>query len=313
MIIVTGGAGFIGSNLVHALNGAGHRDILIVDDLTDARKHLNLSGAGFTDYMDKDELPTRFASLGKIDAVFHQGACAVTTEQDGQYMMRVNYSYSRDLLHQCLGRKVPFIYASSAAVYGHGSTPFTESEAHERPLNVYGFSKLAFDQHVRALLAKAESPVTGLRYFNVYGPREGHKGDMASVIFKMVGQHARAEPLKLFSGSERFRRDFIHVDDIVSVNLHFLRRPQSGIYNCGTGIARSFRDLGEAVLSQLQGAAIKEIEMPPALERQYQKFTCSDNSRLLATGYNAQFLSLEAGIEKYVAELARSGALAKLA
>jgi ADP-L-glycero-D-manno-heptose 6-epimerase len=303
MIIVTGGAGFIGSNLVHALNDAGHDDILIVDDLTDARKHLNLSGARFTDYMDRDELPSHFASLGKIDAVFHQGACAVTTEQDGRYMMRVNYTYSRDLLHQCLSHKVPFIYASSAAVYGHGSTPFTESEAHEKPLNVYGFSKLAFDQHVRALLAKAESPVTGLRYFNVYGPRENHKGDMASVIFKMVGAHAGGEPLKLFSGSERFRRDFIHVDDIVAVNLHFLRRPQSGIYNCGTGVARSFRDLGEAVLSQLPGATIEEIEMPPSLERQYQKFTCSDNSRLLATGYNAQFLSLEAGVEKYVAKL----------
>ncbi|MBK1868534.1 ADP-glyceromanno-heptose 6-epimerase [Aestuariivirga sp. YIM B02566] len=303
MIIVTGGAGFIGSNLVHALNDTGHDDILIVDDLTDARKHLNLSGARFTDYMDKDELPSRFASLGKVDAVFHQGACAVTTEQDGRYMMRVNYTYSRDLLHQCLGTKVPFIYASSAAVYGHGSTPFTEAPAHEKPLNVYGFSKLTFDQHVRALLAKAESPVTGLRYFNVYGPRENHKGDMASVIFKMVDAHARGEPLKLFSGSERFRRDFIHVDDIAAVNLHFLRRPLSGIYNCGTGVARSFRDLGEAVQGQLPGATIKEIEMPPSLERQYQKFTCSDNSRLLATGYNAQFLSLEAGVAKYVAKL----------
>lgn len=312
MIIVTGGAGFIGSNLVHALNAAGHDDILIVDDLTDARKHLNLSGARFTDYMDKDEFPSRFAALGKVDAVFHQGACAVTTEQDGRYMMRVNYSFSRDLLHQCLASKVPFVYASSAAVYGHGSTPFTETPAHERPLNVYGFSKLAFDQHVRALLAKAESPVTGLRYFNVYGPREDHKGDMASVIFKMVGQHARAEPLKLFAGSERFLRDFIHVDDIVSVNLHFLRRPQSGIFNCGTGVARSFRDLGEAVRSRLPGATIAQIEMPPALERQYQKFTCSDNSRLLATGYNAQFLSLEAGVAKYVAELAGADRLAKL-
>ena len=312
MIIVTGGAGFIGSNLVHALNAAGYGDILIVDDLTDARKHLNLSGARFTDYMDRDEFPARFASLGKVDAVFHQGACAVTTEQDGRYMMRVNYSSSRDLLHQCLARKVPFIYASSAAVYGHGSTPFTETEAHEKPLNVYGFSKLAFDQHVRALLAKAESPVTGLRYFNVYGPREDHKGDMASVIFKMAGAYARGEPLKLFSGSEGFRRDFIHVEDIVSVNLHFLRRPQSGIYNCGTGVARSFRDLGEAVRSRLPGATIQQIEMPPALERQYQKFTSSDNSRLLATGYNAQFLTLEAGVEKYVAELARAGGFAKL-
>ncbi|MFZ5677480.1 MAG: ADP-glyceromanno-heptose 6-epimerase [Pseudomonadota bacterium] len=303
MIIVTGGAGFIGSNLVHALNASGAHDILVVDDLTDARKHLNLGGARFTDYMDKDELPARFAALGKIDAVFHQGACVVTTEQDGRYMMRANYAYSRDLLHQCLGRKVPFIYASSAAVYGHGSTPFTEIEAHEKPLNVYGFSKLAFDQHVRALLAQAESPVVGLRYFNVYGPRENHKGDMASVILKMVEAHARGEPLKLFSGSERFLRDFIHVDDVTAVNLHFLRRPQSGIYNCGTGVARSFRDLGEAVLSRLPGATIKEIEMPAALEGQYQKFTCSDNSRLLATGYNAQFLSLEAGVEQYIAKL----------
>ena len=308
MIIVTGGAGFIGSNLVHALNAEGHGDILIVDDLTDARKHLNLGGARFSDYVDKDDLLGRFPSLGRIDAVFHQGACAVTTKQDGRYMMRNNYGYSRDLLHLCLARRVPFVYASSAAVYGHGREAFTECEADERPLNVYGFSKLAFDLHVRSLLAEAESPVTGLRYFNVYGPREEHKGDMASVVRKMMDQHARGEQLKLFAGSERFLRDFIHVDDVVAVNLHFLNRPKPGIFNCGTGVARSFRDLGEAVRSRLPGAVLTEIPMPPALEHQYQTFTCSNDAMLRAAGYYAPFLSLEEGIVKYIAAAAPAAA-----
>ena len=299
MIVVTGGAGFIGSNLVHALNSTGRDDIGVVDSLANAEKHFNLAGARFIDYFDKDEFIQAMPGLGSIEAVFHEGACAVTTEQDGRFMMRTNYTFSRALLHECLRGGIPFIYASSAAVYGIGSQPFGE-QGNERPLNVYGFSKLAFDQHVRSILPRVTSPVVGLRYFNVYGPREGHKGAMASVIYKMFEKHLAGKPLSLFQGSRNFLRDFIHVDDVVKVNLHFLETRRSGIYNCGTGLARSFQDLGELVSRQLGVAHIDTIGMPPELERQYQKYTCSDNSLLRSSGYQSEFISLESGIESYI-------------
>jgi len=302
VIVVTGGAGFIGSNLVHGLNAAGRDDLVIVDSLANAKKHLNISGARFIDYFDKDEFIQAMPGLEPIEAVFHEGACAVTTEQDGRFMMQVNYTFSKALLHECLRRGIPFIYASSAAVYGIGAQPFRE-EGNERPLNVYGFSKLAFDQHVRNILPHVGSPVVGLRYFNVYGPRESHKGDMASVIFKMFERHSAGRSLNLFRGSEGFLRDFIHVSDIVQVNLHFLESRKSGIYNCGTGSARSFQELGELVSRYLGGANIDVVSMPPELERQYQKYTCSDNTRLRSSGYRGEFISLEKGIESYIGSL----------
>ncbi|MEP9387754.1 ADP-glyceromanno-heptose 6-epimerase [Mesorhizobium sp. KR9-304] len=299
MIVVTGGAGFIGSNIVHGLNAAGRDDIVIVDSLRHARKHLNLTSARFVDYFDKDEFLDALPGLEPLEAVFHQGACAVTTEQDGRYMMRTNYTFSRNLLHACLRRRIPFIYASSAAVYGVGNQPFREAD-NEKPLNIYGFSKLAFDQHVRDILPRSDSPVVGLRYFNVYGPRESHKGDMASVIYKMFTQHQSGEPVALFQGSENFLRDFIHVSDVVKVNLHFLETRKSGIYNCGTGLIRSFQELGELVARRLGGVGIKAIQMPPGLEKQYQRYTCSDNSTLRASGYALGFVSLDEGISSYI-------------
>ncbi|MDF1775370.1 MAG: ADP-glyceromanno-heptose 6-epimerase [Rhizobiaceae bacterium] len=305
MIVVTGGAGFIGSNLVHGLNSAGMNDIVIVDCLMNAQKHLNLRDAHFTDYFDKDDFPDALAGLPDIDAVFHLGACAVTTEQDGRFMMKTNYTYSKTLLHTCLKRKIPFIYASSAAVYGAGECAFVEHGNQERPLNVYGFSKWAFDQHVMKILPHAESPVIGLRYFNVYGPRETHKGDMASVIFKMVARHRAGKKLQLFRGSDTFQRDFIDVRDVVDVNLHFLQTGKSGIYNCGTGSTRSFQDLGELVAHNLDGAQIEMIDMPPGLEGQYQKYTCADETLLRKSGYRSAFRSLEDGIRDYVHWLIR--------
>jgi ADP-L-glycero-D-manno-heptose 6-epimerase len=300
VIVVTGGAGFIGSNIVHGINSAGRSDIVIVDSLARSQKHVNLAGARFIDYFDKDEFLAAMPGLEPLEAVFHLGACAVTTEQDGRYMMRTNYTFSRNLLHQCLDRRIPFIYASSAAVYGAGRQPFRETD-NERPLNIYGFSKLAFDQHVRDILPRADSAVIGLRYFNVYGPREDHKGDMASVVYKLFKQHQAGKPLVLFRGSENFLRDFIHVDDVVNVNLHFFEtKRKSGIYNCGTSLARSFEELGKLVAEGLGGVPIETIQMPLELERQYQRYTCSENSLLRASGYAREFLSLEAGIDAYI-------------
>jgi len=300
VIIVTGAAGFIGSNLVHGLNRAGFEDIILVDSLSDSAKHLNLRDARFIDYFDKEEFLAELPGLQQVDAVFHQGACAVTTEQDGRYMMENNFTYSRKVLHHCMDRRIPFIYASSAAVYGNGEETFSELGSPERPLNIYGFSKLVFEQHVRKILPDATSPVIGLRYFNVYGPRESHKGNMSSVIYKMTERHRRGQPLQLFRGSDGFLRDFIHVDDVVDVNLFFLQSGKSGIYNCGSGTARSFQELGDLVAEKLAGAKIEMIDMPPSLVRQYQKFTCSDNTLLRGAGYNKDFRGLARGIEEYI-------------
>jgi ADP-L-glycero-D-manno-heptose 6-epimerase len=231
-------------------NRAGYDDILVVDSLSRPHKHLNLGGARFSDYLDKDEFLAVLPSLGPVEAIFHQGACSDTTEQDGRYMMMNNFSYSKKLLHHCLSAGVPLIYASSAAVYGHGQAPFSENGDTETPLNVYGFSKLVFDRYVRRLLPQAKSQVLGLRYFNVYGPREAHKGHMASLVFKMFLRHREGKPLQVFEGSGEFRRDFIHVDDVVGVNLHFLETGQSGILNCGSGQSQSFQDLADLVKSE---------------------------------------------------------------
>lgn len=309
MFIVTGGAGFIGSNLVRGLNRRGVRDVLIVDDLEAGEKHLSLNALEFSDVIDYREFlePLERGDFEGVQAVFHQGACSDTTERDGRYMMAVNYEYSKRLLAWSLGR-CPFLYASSAAVYGGGEEGFREEAPCEYPLNVYGFSKQVFDRWVRRVLPQAPTQVAGLRYFNVYGPQENHKGRMASLVFKLH-QQARADGrLKVFAGSEGFRRDFVFVDDVVDVNLFLLDHPQvSGIFNCGSGKAESFRELAEQTARHYEGARIEEIPFPEDLVGKYQAFTEADLSRLRAAGYTKEFTSLAAGVEAYVRILRETG------
>lgn len=309
MIIVTGGAGFIGSNLVRGLNKQGHEDILVIDDLTDGTKFRNIADCQISDYWDITEL-NDFINENKtftkaIDVVFHQGACTDTTEQDGRYMMQANYTCSKQLLHYCLGHEISFIYASSGAVYGT-NRQFTESRENESPVNVYGYSKYLFDEYVRHAAVNTKSQVTGLRYFNVYGPREAHKRAMASVIFHFNRQLLETGRARLFKGSGGFadgeqRRDFIHVKDVVAVNLWCLGHPEvSGIFNVGTGKSRSFNEVAQALIDWHGRGEIEYIPFPPSLDGCYQSFTEADIHALREAGYNNDFTSLEEGIKQYL-------------
>lgn len=312
MIVVTGGAGFIGSNLVLGLNARGLGDILVVDDLTDGRKFHNLLGADIQDYLDKDIFLEQIRAGadfgGRVEAVFHQGACSTTTEWDGRFMMDSNYEYSKALFHYCRERRIPFIYASSASVYGAGPV-FREDPAHERPLNVYGYSKYLFDQYVRRKLPRVTSQVVGLRYFNVYGPRENHKASMASVAFHLNNQLLAQAKVRLFEGCDGYadgeqRRDFIYVGDVVDVNLWFLENPQvSGIFNCGTGRSQSFNDVAKAVLAHHGRGELEYIPFPEHLRGRYQSFTEADMAALRRAGYNGTFKSVEEGVALYMAWL----------
>ena len=308
MIIVTGGAGFIGSNLVKALNDKGLTDVLVVDDLTDGIKFRNLVDCQVIDYLDKDEflqmLKQEKDFTEKVEAIFHQGACSETTEWDGRYMMENNYTYSKELLHYCLNHKIPFIYASSAAVYGTGEN-FKEVRENEAPVNVYGYSKYLFDEYVRRFVTKPESQVTGLRYFNVYGPREQHKGSMASVAWHLNQQIQANGKVKLFEGSGGYangdqRRDFIHVDDVVKVNLWMLENGASGIVNVGTGVSRPFNDVAKAIVSWHGKGSIEYIEFPEHLKDSYQSYTEADITSLRQMGYKNDFLSVEDGVKQYL-------------
>ncbi len=311
MIIVTGGAGFIGSNLVKALNDKGIADVLVVDDLTDGIKFRNLVDCQVIDYLDKDD----FLQMVKqernftenIEAIFHQGACSATTEWDGRYMMENNYAYSKALLHYCLKLKIPFIYASSAAVYGIGEN-FKEAKENEAPINVYGYSKYLFDEYVRRFVTEPESLVVGLRYFNVYGPREQHKGSMASVAWHLNQQIQETGKMKLFEGSGGYadgdqRRDFIHVDDVVKVNLWMLENGTYGIVNVGTGASRPFNDVAKAIISWHGKGEINYIEFPVHLEGSYQSYTEADIHSLRKMGYEDDFLSVEEGVKQYLDDL----------
>jgi ADP-L-glycero-D-manno-heptose 6-epimerase len=309
VIIVTGGAGFVGSNIVRALTARGEREIVVVDDLTDGRKFVNLVDGAVADYWDKDELIGRLRDGGRAQrpaAVFHEGACAVTTEWDGRYMMATNYRYSVDLLDYCLAEAVPLIYASSGAVYGRSGTCIESDRAAERPLNVYGYSKLLFDDYVRRRLPFARSQVVGLRYFNVYGPGESHKGPMASVAYQLHGQVLRDGEVRLFEGSDGYgpgeqRRDFVHVRDVAAVNLWFLDHPErSGIFNVGTGSSASFNELANAVLRWHGRGKIRYIPFPAGLEGRYQSFTEADIGELRRAGYDDAFLDVDAGVAAYL-------------
>jgi len=309
MILVTGGAGFIGSNLVRGLNLRGVDDILVVDDLEAGDKHRNLNSLRFRDLVDYRDFAERLDSFrgARIDAIFHQGACSDTTEKDGRYMLRVNYEYSKTLLAFALGR-CPFLYASSASVYGDGKRGFREEEECEEPLNVYAFSKFLFDRHVRAALSSARTQVAGLRYFNVYGPQENHKGRMASVVYHFHQQITAGRPLQLFEGSSGFRRDFVYVEDAVALNLWLWERPRlSGIFNCGTGRAESFLALAQATARHYPGARIEEVPFPAELRGKYQDYTQADLSALRRAGCEHEFTALEDGVREYVALLRSSG------
>ena len=318
MIIVTGGAGFIGSNIVKALSERGRPDILVVDNLSDRTKFRNIADCKIQDYLDKEDFLERVKAGSdfstSIEAVFHQGACSVTTELDGRYMMRNNYEYSKELLHYCLERRVPYIYASSASVYGAGKV-FKEASEHEKPLNVYGHSKFLFDQYVRRLLPDAESQIAGLRYFNVYGPREQHKGSMASVAFHFNNQVLAEGEVKLFKGSDGYadgeqRRDFIYVSDVADVNLWFMEHmDESGIFNVGTGRNQSFNDVARAVIAYHGHGEIEYIPFPEHLKGRYQSFTEADISALRETGYTAPFKSVEEGVRRYMKWLQTPSAL----
>lgn len=312
MIVVTGGAGFIGSNLVFGLNARGLSDILVVDDLTDGRKFHNLVGADIRDYIDKDAFLEQVRAGadfgGRVEVIFHQGACSTTTEWNGRFMMNSNYEYSKVLFHYCREKHIPFIYASSAAVYGAGPK-FSESPEHEHPLNVYGYSKYLFDQYVRRKIPRVGSQVVGLRYFNVYGPREAHKGSMASVAFHLNNQLLTDGKVRLFEGCDGYadgeqRRDFIYVGDVVDVNLWFLENPQvSGIFNCGTGRSQSFNDVAKAVLAHHGRGQLEYVPFPEHLRGRYQSFTEADMSALRRAGYRSAFKGVEEGVQLYMAWL----------
>ena len=320
MIIVTGAAGFIGSNLVRALNARGETDILAVDNLTRAEKFANLVDCEIADYLDKKDLLAALPGLGGVRAVFHQGACSDTMESDGRYMMENNFRFTLALLDHCTARRVPLVYASSAAVYG-GSRRFVEEREVERPLNVYGYSKFLVDQVVRRRQQAFASQVVGLRYFNVYGPRESHKARMASVAFHNHHQFLAQGRVRLFDGWDGWgpgeqSRDFIHVDDVVAANLHFLDHPEtSGIFNLGTGRAQPFNDVAATVVNthrRLSGqpelplpdlvaqGLIEYVPFPDALKGKYQSFTQADVSRLRAAGFRAPFLTVQQGVARYV-------------
>jgi ADP-L-glycero-D-manno-heptose 6-epimerase len=311
MIIVTGGAGFIGSNLVHELNSQGEDAILVVDNLSDAanphKKFLNLSGARFIDYMDKAEFRRAladgvFAHSG-IRAILHQGACSNTLEDDGRYMMDNNFTCSKELLHFALRHSIPFVYASTAAIYGL-SPAFKEVPGNERPLNIYGFSKLSFDNYVRHHQSSFTSTVVGLRYFNVYGPREMHKGRMASVIHHFTRQLKDTGAIRMFEGSGGYgnggqRRDFVFVRDLAKMNIFFaFGDPRTAIVNAGTGKSRSFNDVANALMQVHGHGRIEYIPFPADLNARYQHFTEADIAGLRAAGYTAQFTELEAGIRE---------------
>ncbi len=320
-VIVTGAAGFIGANLVRALNDRGAAGIVAVDNLTRADKFHNLVDCEIADYLDKDDFRSALArgAVARPDVVFHQGACSDTMESDGRYMLDNNFRYSLELLDWCQAQKVPFVYASSASVYGLGPA-YAEARGNERPLNVYGYSKFLFDQVVRRRLGSFSAPVVGLRYFNVYGPREAHKGRMASVAYHHFHQFRADGRVRLFEGSHGHadgeqRRDFIHVDDAVAVNLFFGERPASGIYNVGTGRAQPFNDValsvvntlrargGAGPLSLAEAVAQKHIEyvpFPEALRGKYQAYTQADLTRLRAAGFAQPMASVEQGVASYV-------------
>lgn len=327
-IIVTGAAGFIGANIVKALNQRGETNIIAVDNLTKADKFLNLTDCEIADYLDKKEFLALLqdgAFDGDVAAIFHEGACSDTMETDGRYMMENNYRYTISLFDFCQAEEAQFLYASSASVYGAGSV-FEEKREHEGPLNVYGYSKFLFDQYLRRKWSRLTAQVAGFRYFNVYGPREQHKGRMASVAFHFFNQYRAEGKVRLFEGCDGYqngeqRRDFISIEDVIAVNMYFLENPEvSGIFNVGTGRSQTFNDVAVATVNSCRRAkgeqpltlaemhsqgVIEYVAFPEALKGKYQSFTQADVSALRSAGYSEPLLTVEQGVDRYVEELIR--------
>lgn len=327
--IVTGAAGFIGSNLVKALNMRGENNIIAVDNLKNADKFKNLVDCEIADYLDKEDFLEKLQDGffdGLVSAVLHQGACSDTMETNGRYIMENNYQYTLELLNYCQNEEVPFLYASSASVYGGGSV-FKESRECEAPLNVYAYSKFLFDQIVRRRWHKRSSQIVGLRYFNVYGPREAHKARMASVAYHFFNQFRADGKVKLFEGCDGYPnggqlRDFVSIEDVVKVNMYFLDNPhKSGIFNLGTGQAQSFNDVAVATISSLRSAEGKPaltiaelqqqgligyIPFPEQLRGKYQSYTQADISALRNSGYAEPFLNVEQGVARYVEQMLKT-------
>lgn len=328
-IIVTGAAGFIGSNIIRGLNRLGITNIIAVDNLSHANKYTNLVDSEIADYLDKEDfLPLILSGkLGAIKAIFHQGACSDTMEHNGRYMMANNFAYSKQLLEFSLAHKIQFLYASSAAVYGSSKT-FIESQEYEHPLNIYGYSKYLFDQIVRRKLqANNTSQIVGFRYFNVYGPHEQHKGRMASVAYHHFQQFINQGQVRLFDeyggySAGEHMRDFVHVDDVVKTNLFFFSHPEkSGIFNLGTGQAQPFNHIALAMINTLRTQSgypllsiekmvdkklIQYIPFPDALRNKYQTFTQADISKLRAADYPEPFLTVQEGVAQYATWLSNN-------
>lgn len=322
-ILVTGAAGFIGCNNVIALNKRGVTDIIAVDNLEKSEKFVNLTKCAISDYFDKRDFIARVraGTAPKPEAIFHQGACSDTMELDGKYMMENNYRYTLELYRWAQELRIPFIYASSAATYG-AHTEFIEDVRYEGPLNVYGYSKYLFDQVLRRELGYLRAPVIGLKYFNVYGPHEQHKGRMASVAFHQYFQFKKDGKVKLFEGCLGYgngcqMRDFVYVEDVVSVVRYFLTAGVSGIFNCGTGRAQSFNDIALTVVNSLTGVnrtleeavsagLIEYIPFPEALKGKYQAYTQADLSALRNAGCNVKFRSVQEGTAEYMNYLAKT-------
>lgn len=311
MVIVTGGAGFIGSNLVSYLNKQGVLDIVITDDLTDGKKGLNLSDLMFSDFIDKDHLFDFLMGLksNRVNTIFHLGACSSTKEWNGKYLIQNNYAYSKKLIEWCQNNSCSFIYASSASTYGLGKSGFKEDPNCEKPINMYAISKLLLDNYVRNNLSQFSSQVVGLRYFNVYGEKELHKKDMISPIHKFSEQILNNNVCEVFGEYGGFKngehmRDFVHVDDCAAVNYYFMNKKHlTGIYNVGSGIPSTFKDVASYVSTWFQknkgiNSKINYIDFPDILRDHYQSYTCADLSKLYLTGFNHEFISLRDGINK---------------
>ncbi len=326
MIVVTGAAGFIGSNLVKSLNSQGFSDIIAVDNLRNGEKFINLRNCQIDEFLDKENFRELIKKnfLPKIDVIFHQGACSNTMETNGNYILDNNYRFTLELLRYCQLKKIPFLYASSAAVYGD---TFSRNypDYYEKPLNVYGYSKLLCDQFLKKQLNSLTAPVVSMRYFNVYGKNEKHKNQMASIIFQSIKHFQSNGYIKLFSGNGEYQdgcqmRDFIFVNDIISVNMHFWNNSQhSGIFDCGTGVAQSFNRVAKIIINSFQKkrklpilhfkemlnkGLVRYVEFPESLKGAYQNYTKANTVKLRATGFKKTMIDISIGIYEYIEELA---------